>query len=291
MIRSLQRRGWSLWHIPLAAAFIAAGCWLTRDAWADIYRIAVTDEESSHIFLVPVVAAWMVWARRVRFRTLRPSGTLIGPALVAAGLLSSTLGFSLARQTLWHAGAILIVVGCLLTVVGESVLFRFLPAFLVLLFLIPVPGVVRQGIAQPLQTATAATAQALLEAVGVPIERTVNVVTINHIEVAVVEACNGLRMVFALLLVSYAFAFGLPLRSFARVLVIAISPAAAILCNVARLVPTVLLYGYAPRDWAETFHSVSAWLMLPVAFLLLLGVISALRWALIPVTRFTLAYQ
>jgi hypothetical protein len=31
--------------------------------------------------------------------------------------------------------------------------------------------------------------------------------------------------------------------------------------------------------------------MLPIAFLLLLGVIRALRWALVPVARFNLAYQ
>jgi exosortase/archaeosortase family protein len=100
-----------------------------------------------------------------------------------------------------------------------------------------------------------------------------------------------MRMVLALVLVSYAFAFSLPLRLLARLLVLIASPAAALACNVIRLVPTVLLYGYSQQSWADSFHDVSGWLMVPLAFFILLGITSLLRWALIPVTRFTLAYQ
>lgn len=289
--RSMTKQGWRAWHLPAAVALTAIGFLLTRDAWADMFALARADEEASHLFLVPIVAAWMAWTRRSRLRTCRPTGTFVGPTLVALGWGLSLMGLHLGRLPLWHAGAVLTIVGCALGVLGTGVLVRLLPAFVVLVFLVPVPGMVRQAIAQPLQTATAATTQLLLEALGVPIERAANVVTINGMEVAVVEACNGLRMVFALLLVAYAFAFGLPLRTFARVLVIAASPFAAIACNVLRLVPTVLLYGYAPRTLADSFHNVSAWLMLPFAFLILLGLVSALRWATIPVTRFSLAYQ
>ena len=34
------------------------------------------------------------------------------------------------------------------------------------------------------------------------------------------EACNGMRMVFALVLVSYAFAYSMPLRNTVRILVL-----------------------------------------------------------------------
>jgi exosortase/archaeosortase family protein len=107
--------------------------------------------------------------------------------------------------------------------------------------------------------------------------------------VAIAEACNGLRMVFALFLVSAAFAFGTPLRTFVRVILILASPISALFCNVVRLVPTVWLYGSDP-EFASTFHDVSGWLMLPLAFLVLMGIIRALRWALLPVYRYTLAY-
>jgi hypothetical protein len=58
-----------------------------------------------------------------------------------------------------------------------------------------------------------------------------------------------------------------------------------------RLVPTVWLYGYHPGPIAEHFHNVGGWVMLGASFLVLMGIIRLLRWALIPVTQYTLAYD
>ena len=282
---------WSVWHTASAVGLAALAMYVTRGAWQDITHIAYTDEESSHIFLVPMVAAWIFWVRRTRLRHCQPTGRFVGPLVVAFGWLLYWYGYEHAVQAFWHGGAVLITLGAALTILGKQVLFRFLPAFAVLMFLVPVPGMVRQNISIPLQTASSAVTQAALEIAGVPVERTGNLLTINNFEVAVAEACNGMRMVFALGLVTYAFAFGMPLRNWVRFVVLAASPVAAIACNVIRLIPTVLLYGYAPKATADGFHTVSGWLMLPLAFLLLMGILRLLRWALIPVTRFNLAYQ
>lgn len=263
----------------------------TRDAWADIYMIAEADEESSHIFLVPVVAIWMAWLRRARLRHLTPRPSPVGPAVVLAGWASMFVGYNFAMQSLWHGGALLTVLGAFISLAGHSVVLRLLPAFAVLVFLIPVPGFIRQAIALPLQTATAAATQTVFDVAGVPVERMGNLLVVNGVEVAVAEACNGMRMVFALALVAYAFAFSMPLRNWVRALVLLASPVVAIACNVVRLSPTVWLYGYAERSTADLFHDLSGWAMLPVAFFLLLAIIRALSWALIPVNRFNMAYQ
>jgi exosortase len=289
--RRLHTYGWTIWHLVGAIILGAIGVWSTRTAWADIYFIASQDEEANHIFLVPIVAVWMIWARRARLRYCPPAGTFVGPPIVAAGWLMSAYGYNNAVQALWHAGAVTVVLGCVLSVLGKNVLFRFLPAFAVLAFLVPVPGSLRQALAVPLQTATAVATQALLETFGVPIERSANMLTLNGHNVTVAEACNGMRMVFALVLVSYAFAFSMPLRNSVRAIVLIASPLAAIVCNVIRLIPTVWFFGYAEQDFATRFHDVSGWIMLPVAFFMLLGIIRALRWALVPVARFNLAYQ
>jgi exosortase/archaeosortase family protein len=83
----------------------------------------------------------------------------------------------------------------------------------------------------------------------------------------------------------------MPLRNSVRILVLLASPLAAIFCNVVRLIPTIWLYGHAAKPVADDFHNISGWIMLPIAFLLLMGIIRALRWALIPVAKFNLAYQ
>jgi exosortase len=211
-------------------------------------------------------------------------GQWIGPTLIGVGWAVSSLGYYHAMQALWHGGAVLIVVGCALTALGADVLKRFFPAFLVLAFLIPAPGRLRLRIAQPLQEVLAGMTRGAFEIAGVHIEQFGNVLTINNQPVQVAEACNGLRMVFTLVLVAYAVAFGTPLKGYTRALLILGSIPAALMCNFIRMVPTVWLFGHASREMAESFHNV-------VAFGLLLGIVQILRWAMVPVARYTLAYD
>jgi exosortase len=288
-LQSIRTDRWTAWHALAAAVMAALGVAATYPAWADMYLIAYNDEEYSHIFLVPLVALWMVWVRRLRFRHCRTTGTVIGLFVAALGWAISSYGFYHGHQSLWHGGSVLVVLGCVLTVLGKQLAFRFFPAVAVLVFLIPVPGMIRQQIAIPLQTWTAQISQVVLEVIGVPVERSVNQLTVNGIPVNIIEACNGLRMVWPLILMSYAFSFGLPLRNSVRFLVLAASPLAAIFCNVVRILPTIWLYSYHTKKVADLFHDYSGWLMLPIAFLILLGLIKTLRWAMIPVMRYTLA--
>jgi exosortase/archaeosortase family protein len=62
---------------------------------------------------------------------------------------------------------------------------------------------------------------------------------VNGVDVAIGEACNGMRMTFALVLVSFAFALTTPLNGYVRVLIVLLSPVSAVIANVIRLVPTV----------------------------------------------------
>jgi exosortase len=275
----------------LWAALLAVVVWTTRETWADLITIATRDEEQSHIILVPFIVLWLAWMRRLRLRHLRPGGALFGAAIIGLGWAMSYIGYFHAVQVAWHAGAVVVLVGAVVAGVGVNTLLRLFPAFAVLIFAVPMPGTIRHAISGPLQTSSAQVTQLILESFGLPIERSANLLSLNGHDIAIAEACNGMRMVWALILVSYAFAFSMPLRPYARAIVLIASPLAALFCNIIRLIPTVLLYGYGSTSVADSFHDISGWLMLPIAFALLHGVISVLVWAQIPVTRFNLAYQ
>lgn len=291
MIALVQRYGWGVKHVILITVLVAASIFATLTQWQDIALIAFKDEESSHIFLVIPIAAWLVWIRRIRFRRCRPRASWVGPLMILAGYILASLSYTGEFQAGWHGGAVLMLVGAITTVVGTQVIANFTPAVMILVLLVPIPGNIRLAIAGPLQNATARVTTVVLETLGFYVERSGNLVNINDMPVAVAEACNGMRMVFALILVSYAFAFSVPLRNSVRLMVLILSPIAAIICNVLRLAPTVVLYGNASQNVADGFHDMAGWLMLPVAFLMLLGITRALRWALVPTYRFTLATQ
>ena len=293
--RSWAKNGWTIWHLVMSVVMVAVGVLAMGDSWADIVNLVASDlrsrqDESTHILLVPIVAGWLVWVRRGRFRHCRPRGHFIGVLIMLAGWGIYWAGDTYYVLAFWHGGAVVMAIGSLCAVLGLDVFIAFLPALFVLGFLIPVPGRVRQAIALPLQGSLTMATQEICGLLGMSIERAGNHLKTNGVEVEIAEACNGMRMVFALVLVSFTFAFGTPLRWYVRLLVLVLSPVSAIFCNLVRLVPTVWMYGYHPT-MADAFHDYSGWLMLPIGFLLLLGIVRLLRWSLLPIAKFTLAYD
>jgi len=285
---TLSKR-WDSRHIIGAILLVALGVWVRLADWRDIWNIFMRDEEASHVILAPLVAACLIWARRARAQRIRFKTSWLGPIVIAMGCIACYFGDGHGYQALRHFGAVSIAVGGLITMLGRDVLVHFGPAFGALVFLIPMPPTFRQRISLPLMSVTAAVTQDILNVLGVDVTRSGNQLLVNGKEILIVEACNGLRMFFTLVMVSYLVAFFVSLRGYVRILLVALSPLSAVLCNVIRLVPTVWVIGYGSKGIADDFHTASGYIMLPVAFVMLFAIVWALRWAMVPVSPFTLA--
>jgi len=276
-------------HLALAGALMALGAIATRNAWADMFYISWNDEECGHALLAIPAFIWLAWIRRGRLRRCHPTGQWIGLVMIAIGWAAWSWGFRQQLQTLWHGGALLVVMGAFFSVAGAQVLKEFLAAFVILGFLVPVPSLAREKIALPMQRHTAYWTQLACETLGMDVTRDNSLLTTyGGVQVAIAEACNGMRMVFALIMVCYLFAFVSPLRAYVRFLLLALSPVVAAVCNIIRLVPTVFVYGHFSREFAEAFHDVTGWVMLVAAFLTMVGFLKLMRWAMLPVTHFRL---
>ena len=286
-----ESKAWPAQAYVTLAVMLGLAVWTQRQPFLDIVRIMARDEEQSHIFLVPLVAGWLLWLRRSRLRYVRLRPSLVGPAAVLVGGVVSWWGFNSGTDIAWHAGTGLTLLGVLFSFTGLEPLRQFAPVFVVLLFALPVPGVVREAIAIPLQTMATAVTHAVLELFGVTAVRSGNVLLINGEQIAVGEACNGMRMVFAFTLVVYAFAFTAPLKFTTRVILVALSPITALLCNVIRLVPTSIFFGYRTMTEAEWFHDMTGWVMLPIALVIHVHGVRLMKWLEFPVTSFRLASQ
>jgi exosortase len=279
----------TLSRIAALAVLIMVAIWIHLTALLDIVRIGIGREEQSHVLVAPFIACWLIWLRRSRFRSLRLSPSLWGPVIVGCGWVLNWYGIETDTQAAWHASPLVTLLGCVVSVTGFQFVRQFAPAFVALVFFVPVPGAVAHTISVPLQAMATNVTQMMLEFIGVPARRVGHLLVINGEQVAVGEACNGMRMVFALWLIVYAFAFSTPLRPSVRLTLFALSPVVALLCNVVRLIPTTLVFGYGTVEQAELFHDVTGWVMLPVALLLLLGVLRTIRWIELPVMTFRLA--
>jgi hypothetical protein len=60
-------------------------------------------------------------------------------------------------------------------------------------------------------------------------------------------------------------------------MIILLSPITALVCNVIRLIPTGLMYGYSTKNAADQFHEYSGWAMVPIAFFVLMFVVSFIK--------------
>lgn len=256
--------------VAVATGFAAAAGIVMGDAWQEIFRVGFVNEELSYVLMAPVMIAWIAFARRERLRQCRLRGGWIGIGVVAVGWMIYWHGY-FTDPVLWRVGAVVTAVGAFAAAVGRDVLLKFAPAFAAAVFLIPVSPNGRYRIAVPLQNAAAQATQSVCDILGLPVDRAGSMLTVNGVDVAVAEACNGMRMILTLFLVCYVVAFSLRLHPLVRFLILAASPLIAIVANVVRLVPTIWLFGYASADTARTFHDVSGWVMTVVSFGVLMG--------------------
>ena len=268
------------------AALAVAAAWAS---WTEIWTIATRDQENTHILLAIPVALWLGWLRRSRLRHVRPRPHLAGVGLVLVGMAGELWGFYAEVDVARHAGAILMAIGAIVSVLGLKLLIEFKPSVMALAFLMPIPGRIRSEIAGPLQNYSAQFTEFLLGLFGAPISRAENFLVINEQQVAIAEACNGMRMVSALALVAFFFVFSIPMRNGLRIAILLLSPIVALLVNIIRLVPTTLMYGYTEPDTAKLFHDLSGWAVLGVALAILWGFVSLLRWLEVPIDPYPVA--
>lgn len=256
----------------VATALAGFAVCILLSAWRDSLRIALKDEECSYVLIAPVVILWLGWVRRRQLAPCTVRGGWVGLLALAIGWGVYWYGY-LKDPVVWRAGAVVVAVGAFMAGVGFDCSRRLAPALLACVFLVPVDPNGRYRIAQPLQTVTADVAQRACDLIGMSVDRSGNLLSVNGVDVTVAEACNGMRMVLTLFLVCYVVAFTVQLRAWLRVVVLAASPVFAIASNVARLVPTLWVFGHASAKTAERFHELSGWVMTVLAFGVLMAVL------------------
>ncbi|UYV12941.1 MAG: exosortase/archaeosortase family protein [Phycisphaera sp.] len=286
---SVEATTWGRWAPLQAIAATLAAILACLPAWRDIYISATADPDNGYIVLVPAVAGWLALCRRRRLRSAGRRGLWLGPVIVAvAGLiyvLAGTFGPTLAL----HLGAIGVLIGAIWSVVGRSVMLRMSPAVFALFFLAPAPMEWLLPVSNILGSWSLAVTAGLLEILGVTAYVNGRDLIVGTAELSL-GGFAGVRMIAAIGLVTYAFAFGMPLRHGVRIGLVLASPLVAIVANVVRLVPFAILADNWPAS-ATMLAQMSGWLTLALALGMLYGGIRLLRYAQVPARRYALAYQ
>jgi len=269
---------------------------LGRDWW--------TDENYSHGLLIPFVIVYMLWTQRERLarEPVRPSvfwGSLAAVVSLFA-LWAGTAGAELYTQRL---SLVLMLGGTVVYFWGFHLLRATLVPLFLLLLAIPIPAIVFNKVAFPLQLFASRCAVWTMGLFDIPVLRQGNVIELMPLgaletkKLEVVEACSGIRSLMTLLTLAVVFAYfthpsdsdsGDGRRStinkwirsygFWRSVILLVSAVPiAIFTNALRVSGTgVLARYYGTRVADGFFHSFSGWVVYIVAFLMLF----AMGWLL-----------
>ncbi|HEY3027407.1 MAG TPA: exosortase, partial [Pyrinomonadaceae bacterium] len=284
--------------ISLALAFLYATVLLKlgRDWWSD--------ENYSHGLLIPFIIGYILWSQRGRLAKYLGSPSFgWGATAVLLGLIGLWAGTAGAELFVQRISLVVMLAGIVIYSWGFQLLRLVLVPLALLLLAIPIPTIVLNKIAFPLQLLASRCAVSTIAAFNIPVLRQGNVIELMPLgssqpkRLEVVEACSGIRSLMTLITLAVVFAyFTYPrgdnagpgpgssggnqdpakLKSFglwrSAIIVMAAIPI-AILTNVLRVSGTaVLARFYGTRVADGFFHSFSGWVMYIVAFLMLFGV-------------------
>ena len=273
----------------LAFAYAIVMVKLFRDWW--------NDENYSHGLLIPIIIGYILWTQREKLARVPANPSLLwcGAAILFASfaLWAGVAGAELYTQRL---SLILLLAGITVYFWGFRLLQMLLVPLALLFLAMPIPAIVFNKIAFPLQLFASRCAVWSMSMLGIPVLRQGNIIELKPLnsfdtkKLEVVEACSGIRSLMTLLTLAVVFAyfthtpddqdkpgtrFGW-FRSYwfwRAVILVGSAVPIAILTNAFRVSGTGVLahyYGTAVAD--GFFHSFSGWAIYIVAFILLFGI-------------------
>jgi exosortase len=281
----------ALWKpvlIGLVLAFLYAGVLakLGLDWW--------TDENYSHGLLVPFVIGFILWLEfdELKKAPQTPRFWLGGGVILFAllMLLGGSLGAELFTQ---RVSLVLMLVGIIIYFFGTKVLQFLVVPFVLLLLSIPIPQIIFNKIAFPLQIYASQIAVWGIRLFEIPTVRKGNVFEIlprgatQIIALEVVEACSGIRSLMTLMTLALILAFFTRTKrefagngwfdffrnfDFWRAVILMLSAIPiAVLTNAARVTTTgVLTYYYGKQATEGSLHDALGWLVYVIALGLLI---------------------
>ena len=290
-----------LWRPFLVAAAL---CFLYANVLAKLGKDWWTDDNYSHGLLVPFVIGYIVWLEfdRLKKEVQKPQ-FLFGGGLILFALLmllGGTLGAELFVQ---RVSLVVMLAGIVVYFWGAKILKLLAVPFALLLLAIPIPQIIFNKIAFPLQIYASQMAIWGIRLLEVASVRKGNVIEIlpqgstQVIALEVVEACSGIRSLMTLVTLALVLAYFtrskrtegengwfdfLRNRDFWRTIILMLTAIPiAVFTNAARVTATGALTFYYGKKALESFwHDFSGWLVYLAALVLLISVNTLLKFLL-----------
>ena len=249
---------------------------------AALFRQWGNDEDMGHGFFVPVVAGYIVWQRRDELLAITPKPNWRGLLVVIFGAVQMTVAALGAELFSSRTAMLITLVGIVWTLGGNEILRKLAFPLFLLLFMIPIPGVVYNQLTFPLQILASKLADGALTLLGVPVLREGNILDLANQRLSVVEACSGIRSLLSLTFLSLVYGYFFEKRRWVRAVLFFSTIPIAIVANGSRVTLTGLLSEIKPELAEGFFHESTGW----VIFMIALGILVIFHQLVVRTARF-----
>jgi len=231
-------------------------------------------ENFSYGFLIPLIFGYLVLQRRGELLQQRMAPALWGVALLVTSISVGLIGAALGEPFLSRL-SLVATLAALVSVIAGWKIFRLLSFPLAyLLLMVPPPYVIVKKVSYYLKMFDAVVATEVLQLIGVPVYRDFYYLHLPNITLEIADVCSGIASLFAMVAFGIIYIYFLPVRSGAKVGLMAsvvIFPLAANLIRIILVAASVYYYG--PIMLEAFFHQFTGTFtfLLSVVMLLVVG--------------------
>jgi exosortase len=229
-----------------------------------------TDDNYSHGFFIVPLALYFAWERRDRIAATVIKPSLLGLVVVAGSLFLLIAGLLGAELFLSRVSIIGAVAGTILFLYGWPMLRVLIFPLAFTLLMVPLPAIIFNKIAFPLQLLASHVGESTITAMNIPILREGNVLILANATLEVAEACSGIRSLVSLFTLGIVFGYFVDRRPWVRAIIALSAIPVAILANGLRVASAgVAAHNFGAKGVEGLFHDFSGWVVFVLAFLMM----------------------
>jgi exosortase A len=264
------------WRLPLTTTvvLVAVLLLLYRGTAVAIFEIWLRSETYTHAFVVPPIAAWLIWRKRRELAPLQPQPLPWALLPMAGAALLWWLGDLVNVAAATHLALVAMLVACVPLVLGWRVTRTLAFPLAFIFFAVPIG----EFLTPMLMRWTADVLVASLRLTGIPVYQEGQQLVIPSGRWAVVEACSGIRYLMATFMVGSLFGYLNYQTARKRLIFVAISLVLPVVANWVRAYIIVMLGHLSGNKIATGVdHLVYGWVFFGIVILALFFI--GARWA------------
>ncbi len=233
--------------------------------------------EYGYAYIIPLITLFLIWQKNDQLRKLPFAGSWSGFVIVALGVGLFFMGVLSALHILIQYALLIVIAGLVLAFTGTRGFRLIWVPILLLLFTIPLPGFIYEGLSNDLQLISSSIGVWVIRLFNISVYLEGNVIDLGGYKLQVVEACSGLRYLFPLMTLGFIAAYFFKESFWKRSVIFLSTIPITVLMNSFRVGMIGVLVEYKGKAMAEGFlHDFEGWAI----FMACTGVLVLEMWIL-----------